>query len=628
MTFRQFAFNNVMRNKRLYAAYFLSSLFTVSIFFTFAIFAFHPAFFDGDMNSKALFGMGVAGGIIYLFSFFFVLYSMSSFLQSRKKEFGMLMIQGMSSGQIRLMVFLENMLIGLFATVLGIVIGLVFAKLTLLIAENVLVIDQSLNFYFPTLAILVTLVSFVVLFLFISFFVSFILRTNKLITLIKSDKQSKGEPKASWVWTTLSILLLLGGYSLAIFAKAQQVVFVFLPVVLMVIIGTYLLFTQLSVYLIRRMKRNKSFFWRKTNMILLSDLSHRMKDNARSFFMVAIILTVAFSAIGTLFGAQSYLTGGLKEANPYSYVLSGVDDEKEDKQNVQLVQDALEKHNVQTDKEIVNYWTIPYEGDIQTEIVKVSEYNQLAQLLGEKELDLKSDEAVVAEQGNAYINDNDRDEQLLTKPIQLKDGKSIKAKEIITADALQQFEPFYIVNDDVVKQLKNAEHIPPQYIWQVKKGDEEDVIDAGRTISEKFSYEVPFTAVDYFAYEINKSYGPILFIGLFIGLVFFVSAGSFLYFRLYSDIDADKQKFSMISKIGLTAQELKKVLNRQTAILFFTPMVVALVHGAVALTALSHLMDYNLLFISTYVLGSFFVIQLIYFLFVRYFYTKQIKSVL
>src|SRR5699024_11583676 len=108
---------------------------------------------------------------------------------------------------------------------------------------------------------------------------------------------------------------------LAVFAKAQQVVFVFLPVVLMVIIGTYLLFTQLSVYLIRRMKRNKSFFWRKTNMILLSDLSHRMKDNARYFYMVAIILTVSFSAIGTLFGVQFFLTGGLNEANTYCYVL-------------------------------------------------------------------------------------------------------------------------------------------------------------------------------------------------------------------------------------------------------------------------------------------------------------------
>src|SRR5699024_10967075 len=94
VTFRQFAFINVIRNKRLYAAYFLSSLFTVMVFFTFAIFAFHPVFFDGSIRGEVLYGMAVAGGIIYVFSFFFVLYSMSAFLQSRKKEFGLLMTQG------------------------------------------------------------------------------------------------------------------------------------------------------------------------------------------------------------------------------------------------------------------------------------------------------------------------------------------------------------------------------------------------------------------------------------------------------------------------------------------------------------------------------------------------------
>src|SRR5690625_1040086 len=108
MTFRQFAFNNVARNKRLYAAYFLSSLFTVMVFFTFANFAFHPTLTGGDMNEKVVLGLGVAGGIIYLFSFFFIMYSMSSFLQSRKREFGLLMIQGMSTRQIRFMVFLDN----------------------------------------------------------------------------------------------------------------------------------------------------------------------------------------------------------------------------------------------------------------------------------------------------------------------------------------------------------------------------------------------------------------------------------------------------------------------------------------------------------------------------------------
>src|SRR5699024_12548510 len=83
-------------------------------------------------RSHAQKGMAVAGGIIYVFSFFFILYSMSSFLQSRKKEFGLLMIQGMSNRQIRWMVFLENMLIGLFATISGILLGLGLSKVILL----------------------------------------------------------------------------------------------------------------------------------------------------------------------------------------------------------------------------------------------------------------------------------------------------------------------------------------------------------------------------------------------------------------------------------------------------------------------------------------------------------------
>src|SRR5699024_12042508 len=106
-------------------------------------------------------------------------------------------------------------------------------------------------------------------------------------------------------------------------------------------------------------------------------------------------------------------------------------------------------------------------------------------------------------------------------------------------------------------------------------------------------------------YLINKVYVTILFVGLFIGVVFFVSAGSLLYFRFYSELDDDKEKFKAIAKKGLTEKELKKVINRQTAILFFAPIVVALIHGAVALTALSHMFDYILVKESTMVLGTF-----------------------
>lgn len=294
MTFRQFAFNNVLRNKRLYAAYFLSSIFTVMVFFTFAMFTFHPAINGGagqsGMGLKALSGMYVSGGIIFVFSFFFILYSMSSFLQSRKKEFGVLMIQGMSMRQIRMMVFMENMLIGFFATIGGIAVGMIFAKLILLTAENVLIIENRLNFYFPLMAVIVTFVSFTTLFLFISFLVTFVLRTGKLIDLLKGNKKPKGEPKASVFLAILAAVLLASGYYAALTAKGNGVFLVMFPVTVVVILGTYLLFTQLSVYVIRRIKKRETLFWRKTNMLLFSDLSYRIKDNARTFFMVRSFL--------------------------------------------------------------------------------------------------------------------------------------------------------------------------------------------------------------------------------------------------------------------------------------------------------------------------------------------------
>lgn len=133
-------------------------------------------------------------------------------------------------------------------------------------------------------------------------------------------------------------------------------------------------------------------------------------------------------------------------------------------------------------------------------------------------------------------------------------------------------------------------------------------------------------------YEGNIAYRALTDINLKIDEGEFVGimgpSGSFLYFRLYMDLDEDKQKFSSIAKMGLTVKELKKVLTRQTAILFFAPIVVALIHGAVALTPLSNLFELNIFKESVMVLGVFLIIQIIYFFIVRFFYTKQIQAVI
>jgi len=626
MTFRQFVVNNVVRNKRLYMAYFLSSMFTVMVFFTFAMFAFHPAFGEDDFNGKALFGMAVAGGIIYVFSFFFVLYSMGSFLQSRKKEFGLLMMQGMSMRQIRFMVFLENMLIGIFATVIGILVGTLFAKLILLIAENVLVIEEALYFYFPLWAIVVTFVSFGILFLIISFSVTFILRSKKLAELIKSDQKPKTEPKTSIILTIISVLLLAGGYATALIVKENAVVMAMIPVIIVVIIGTYFLFTQLSVYTINFLKNRKSLFWKKTNMILFSDLSFRMKDNARTFFMVAIISTVAFSAIGTLFGFQSVITGGLvQDANPYTFTyMENEDTEDQTTEDIEIINQLLEEENIKANQLTteLRYYTV--KNDEEMLIASESMYNHYAKLLNKQTIDLKSNDIIGVRQNDAILGEYN-DEQFFDQPIELNNGEKLHLEKIIDNGVLPESFVHYIVSDKMYEQLPEPSYTEGYTVWKAEQGQKDEVIQAGETLSEKLE-PYNFQAIDYIVYSINKAYGPILFIGLFIGIVFFVSAGSFLYFRLFMDLEEDKQKFTSIAKIGLTDKELKTVITRQTMILFFAPIIVALVHGAVALTALSHFFNYNLVKESSIVLGSFFAIQIIYFIIVRFVYIKQIKK--
>ena len=630
MTFSQFAFKNVVRNKRLYAAYFLSSMFTVMTFFTFAIFAFHPELSAEAMGSKVNKGMLVAGGIIYVFSFFFVLYSMSTFLKSRKKEFGLLMIQGMSSGQLRMMVFIENMVIGLASIILGIGLGLVFAKFILLIAENVLVIEQSLVFYFPLAAIVVTLVSFLILFLAISLFVAFVLRTNKLIELIKGDQIEKKEPRASVFLVVLASLFLAVGYYLALSAEGAAVVIVFIPVTLLVIFGSYLLFTQISVYVIRRIKANKKLFWKGTNMLLFSDLSYRMKDNARSFFIVAIISTVAFTAIGTLVGMRTYLTEGIHQANPIDFTYRA-SDEKTKAEDLKLIQAALDKHQVKTEADSFSFSQFDVEElDRLVHIVSDKDYNRFAKLADADRLEVAEGKAYVVRSSITYITNESLEASYLSYEIPLTNQRSLEATELIDSEVLPAFDSYYVVSEKDFDQidLREPEEAIEEYAWKAVSGTKEDRIAVGETLAEIEDRFIPFMAIDYEEYNILKFYGPILFVGLFIGLIFFVSAGSFLYFRLYADLEDDQKKFKAINKIGLTEKELSKVVTRQTALLFFTPIMLALVHGSVALTALAHMFNYDLFNESALVLGSFLMIQIVYFLIVRHFYLKQIKAVL
>lgn len=253
-------------------------------------------------------------------------------------------------------------------------------------------------------------------------------------------------------------------------------------------------------------------------------------------------------------------------------------------------------------------------------IVKQSDFNRFASLIGEDPIELAEGEIAKVEYDMTRLQT--ADEQAV-ESVSLSSGQTLRASQTIYSRALPE-QDYYVISDAGFEQLPMAVDEKYYHAWQAIEG-EQHALDAAMKLSESLPH-AEIKSVDYNLYMSDKYYAPTLFVGLFIGLVFFVSAGSFLYFRLYMDLDGDKQKFQVIGKLGLSDKELKKVLTRQIAILFFSPIAVALIHGAVALTALSHMFYRNLWTESAAVLGVFLLIQVVYFMIVRHSYIGQIKA--
>ncbi len=624
MRFKEFVFKNTIRNKNLYMAYFFSTLVTVMTFFTFSVFAFHPSL-NGNLHMAVKTGMTVSAVIIYLFSFFYVLYSMDIFLQSRKKEFGLLLIQGMSPKQLRKMAFQENTIIGFFATVVGSIVGIFFSQLILWLSKVTMHVD--LGFYFPTKAIVVTFASFLLLFVLISFFIQFKIPKMDVQELLKSEDLGKGAVEASVLKSIAGVLLIGVGYAVALYVEGMQVVIAMVPVIVLVILGTKLLFNQVSVYVVNLLKKNENRFWKKTNMLVFSDLSFRMKDNARSFFLVAVITTVAFSAIGTLTGFKEMSLKGVN-MDPYDFSYQvNADDETKGSQKITALKESFNKHNVEADEYVLNAVTmtgVDGRQDMNVKILSASDYNKVAKKIGEDEITVDSSKAISIKDKNAPDFTQGMGGEKATQLTLNNQELPIKEVEVNKV-VYPSFGNLYVVADETYEAVAKDNQVSPFYAWLVTKGSYDEQLAVGKDFEEPNGIQFKV----FMKQMITDSFAPVLFIGFFIGIIFFISAGSFLYFRLYSDMNVDIQKFKMVHKLGFSKKEMKKVVYQQVGILFFTPIIVSCIHGAVALTAMYALFSQGLQMTALYVLGAFILIQIIYYLVARVFYfNKLYRSVL
>ncbi|MCM3782709.1 ABC transporter permease [Neobacillus mesonae] len=647
MTLRQLAVKNVFRNIRTYAAYFLCSTFSVMIFFVNALLIFHPDIQTGLSSHTAVQAFVVAEGMVFVFAFLFVLYSVSSFLTSRKKEFGVFMLHGMTLAQLGKMIFMENMIIGLLATTTGIGAGTLFAKLFFMASAKALDI-ASLPFYLSPSSLLLTIGAFVLLFLLISAYTSRMVRTSKLIDLFRTNV-SKGEytPYASPVLSLLSVVLLLAGYMLSVTADTYTIYYRVIPVVLITTLGTYLLYSHLGIYIIGWIRSKRGRKMKGRHLLALSSLSHRLKEHSRMFFAVTMVSTISFCSLG-VFASINVVSGLFEEDYPSAIGYVSKAGNSHGEEHLNAIRSELSEHKLTyTEDQIkIKYTDVQPVSDqdkINTNELPVISFSDYKQAVEQAGFTL-SEQAPGLNEGMIMISSqNDRSktrhtrmrEYILSEPQVTIKEKGFTEHVIIPDNLLDDFDDSFeaiIIQDDLYRQIEKPARIDMYTGFYVKDFTQtafiaSDLADDGRTRYDAHkSYSISVSGTLYILRE--SMYRILLFIAMLLAAVFFIAAGSFLYFRLYADLDRDRKQYSTLMKLGLTDKELRKMVTGQLAAMFFVPTLLAVIHSIFAFIALQSLFYLSIATKMGVVLLSFMLAQVLYFFFIRFHYLRNLKKTL
>ncbi|HDK7139415.1 TPA: ABC transporter permease [Clostridium botulinum] len=614
MNFREFSTKNVVRNIRAYFAYLLSSTISAALLFSFTMLVLHP---NLDVTIFPIYlqkAFEMTTIIAYLFLCFFVFYSVSVFIKSRFKEFGILYILGSSDKQIKKMIAIENVLISSLSGIFGVILGLVFSKIFLILSGRLLGYN-ALRFYLPVKAIIITFLAFVLMGILISIFTTYMIKEDEVLNLLKGTQKPKSEPKTSNIIAILCVVLLLGGYYFSITSTMNNIAYRIIPVTVVVIIGTYLLFSQLSVFIIKILKKNREFYMNKTKVLWISTLLYRIKDNTRMFFLITITSAMAFTSIGAVSAFWINKEAEVDKNFPQAFFYASY---KKDYEKLDFIEGSLKKEGYNYTKVQGHIKSlVSKKNTIPINIINESTYNSIAESLGQEKIHIKSNEAIAG----TPLMGNKRDNILVDN----MDIKVITTLEERIIPAL--YDHVYIVKDDVYDKISGSTSSFCAFNVESYK----DTLNICKNYEGKFGesnnkkdHIILMKANILESHKIG--YGVIMFLTIFIGIIFFVTTGSFLYNKYYMDVQQDRMKYEQLNKIGITFKEIKKVSTIEIGVLFLFPYIVSVIHSLFALSALKNAFEMDVNLVAFFVMGSFFIIQIIYFLIIRGNYLLDIKK--
>ena len=638
------AFINIKGNRKTYLPYMLSCIFTISIYYIICSLSSNEKIADmwGGNYIQSYMGFGI--GIISIFAVIFLFYINSFLIKRRKGEFGLYNILGMDKKHISRIMLVENIYTFIITLAVGILLGILMDKFMYLVMSHMFDSNIPMGFYISKIGIIHTLRLFGIIFLLI--FINSVRQIYKAkpVELLKSDNTGEREPKTKWILAVLGVICLASGYIISLTTTNPIAAFgLFFIAVLLVIIGTYLIFTAGSIALLKILKKNKNYYYKTGHFVSVSSMMYRMKRNAVGLANICILSTMVLVMLASTLTMHFGIEDSFNKRYPTEIEITAMSDDPDLEEVISAVENAFKDEGLELEDRVLYKnlsFSAVYDKEKNYFNTNTKEFSGLSALKAYNNVSTLSFVTLDDYNKNTGNNESLKDGEVLVYSTRTP----LKSDEINVFDTtlhvkknIDEFMKdgistayisngyFIVVKDmDSIKMLldkqfeaygESASFIMTKYTADVKglrDDNKAEIIKAYESVNSKLYSDAlgkDFSGYIQCASAEEDSFGlpftGMLFICIFLALLFIMATVLIMYYKQITEGFEDKERFEIMQNVGMSHRKVKKSINSQILSVFFLPLITAGIHIAFAfpfiyrILALMNLFDIKLFALCT-----------------------------
>ena len=616
--FSRLAKQNIRNNKTTYIPYMITCIFCIAMIYMMEFLRDCPTLYQAVRQADEVRMIVFTGEIVVeIFCIIFLIYSNSFLMKRRQKEIGLYNILGLERNHIGIVMFLETIITSIGSLAGGIAAGIIGSKLALLLLLKLLHIPSVLGFYISVKGIFTCLFMFGIIFLMILFLNLAKIHLSRPVELLRGNNTGEKEPVAKWLMALIGFICLGAGYYLAVTTESPiKAITIFLLAVILVMAGTYLLFTAGSIVILKFLRRRKSFYYRTGNFISISGMLYRMKQNAIGLASICILSTGVLLMISMTVSIYFGMNDIMLNRYPYDVDMSVTSISEDECQTaIEAFEKAIADNKVPVEKSVEEIYldiVCSKNGDqilikpantirnsdsvLVLSLLNQAEYERLTGIsanLNDGEifawypLAVQKDSVTVDE--TEFTVKKWLDKNPLTCG---EDAVSDNAVLVVTDEDFKKFDEMRTEMYKGVSSAPAGEDLTLHLGLDIT-GSETDKIDFGTPVmevvkdlkkngglSENSWITSGIRQQEYESYYADN--GSLLFIGIFLGSLFLMGTAMIIYYKQISEGYEDQKRFEIMQKVGLSRREVRSSVRRQILMVFFLPLLMAMLHITMA----------------------------------------------